>query len=154
MSLFEGDTLQLECQASSQTFQHTHLSVTWLLHGNGETEPRPIISLDRDLTVRPGAGFEERYKSRQVVIEKVEETRYQLRMVKLQQSDQGRIFCRVLEWIRDPDRSWVNIANRDAQAANVAVKPVGETCVCVCVWVKCFSISSFTSGCGYHDMFK
>ncbi|XP_041938719.1 immunoglobulin superfamily member 3-like [Alosa sapidissima] len=123
-SMFEGDPLLLECHASSQTFQHTHLSVTWLLHGNGEAEPRPIISLDRDLTVRPGAVYEERYKSRQVVIEKVEETRYQLRMVKLQQGDQGRIFCRVQEWIQDPDHSWVNVAERDAQAADVAVKAV------------------------------
>ncbi|XP_041929233.1 immunoglobulin superfamily member 3-like isoform X1 [Alosa sapidissima] len=123
-SLFEGDPLLLECHASSQTFQHTHLSVTWLLHGNGEAKPRPIISLDRDLAVRPGAVYEERYKSRQVVIEKVEETRYQLRMVKLQQGDQGRIFCRVQEWIQDPDRSWVNVAERDAQAADVAVKAV------------------------------
>ncbi|XP_062391062.1 immunoglobulin superfamily member 3-like [Sardina pilchardus] len=124
VTLFEGDTLQLECQASSQTFQHTHLSVTWLLHAKGEAEPRPVISLDRDLTVRPGAGYEERYKSRQVVIEKVEDTRYQLRVAKMQQGDQGSIFCRVQEWIQDPDRSWVTVANRDALPADVVVKTV------------------------------
>ena len=127
VDLSEGGTLQLECQASSQTFQHTHLSITWLLHGNGEAEPRPIISLDRDLTVRPGAGYEARYQSRLVGIQKVEETRYQLRMTQVQLGDQGRIFCRVQEWIRDPDRTWVSIANRDAQAADVVVKAVGET---------------------------
>ncbi|XP_062390758.1 immunoglobulin superfamily member 3-like [Sardina pilchardus] len=124
VTLFEGDTLQLECQASSQTFQHTHLSVTWLLHAKGEAEPRPVISLDRDLTVRPGAGYEERYKSRQVVIEKVEETRYQLRVAKVQQGDQGSIFCRVQEWIQDPDRSWVTVAKRGASPADVVVKAV------------------------------
>ncbi|KAL2081060.1 hypothetical protein ACEWY4_022913 [Coilia grayii] len=124
VDLFEGDTLQLECLASSQTFQHTHLSITWLLHGDADAKPRPIIILDRDLTVRPGEGYDTRYQSRQVSIEKVEETQYRLRMTQVQQADQGRIFCRVQEWVQDPDRTWFNIASRDAQAVDVVIKTV------------------------------
>ncbi|XP_063070010.1 immunoglobulin superfamily member 3-like isoform X2 [Engraulis encrasicolus] len=124
LDLFEGDTLQLECLASSQTFQHTHLSVTYLLQSSSGGEPRPIISLDRDLTVRPGEGYDARYQSRQVAIEKVEETQYRLRMTQVQQADQGKIFCRVQEWIQDPDRSWFNVASKDAQGVDVTIKTV------------------------------
>uniref|UniRef100_A0A8C1IQG2 Ig-like domain-containing protein n=1 Tax=Cyprinus carpio TaxID=7962 RepID=A0A8C1IQG2_CYPCA len=105
-SLSEGDPLQLECQVSSQTFQHTHLMVTWFLHGEEDENPRPIITLDRDLTVKPGAGFEDRYRAGLISMDKVEDTTYRLKMPQVQQSDQGKFFCKAIEWIQDPDYSW------------------------------------------------
>uniref|UniRef100_A0A8C1SWQ1 Ig-like domain-containing protein n=1 Tax=Cyprinus carpio TaxID=7962 RepID=A0A8C1SWQ1_CYPCA len=111
-SLSEGDPLQLECQVSSQTFQHTHLMVTWFLHGEEDENPRPIITLDRDLTVKPGAGFEDRYRAGLISMDKVEDTTYRLKMPQVQQSDQGKFFCKATEWIQDPDRSWTQIAHK------------------------------------------
>ncbi|KAI2647550.1 Immunoglobulin superfamily member 3 [Labeo rohita] len=90
-SLSEGDPLQLECQVSSQTFQHTHLSVTWFLHGEEDKTPRTIITLDKDLTVKTGAGFEDRYHAGLISMDKVEETTYRLKMPQVQQSDQGEV---------------------------------------------------------------
>ncbi|KTF89406.1 hypothetical protein cypCar_00041221 [Cyprinus carpio] len=121
-SLSEGDPLQLECQVSSQTFQHTHLSVTWFLHGEEDENPRPIITLDKDLTVRPGAGFEDRYRAGLIGMDKVEDTTYRLKMPQVQQSDQGKFYCKAIEWIQDPDRSWTQIAYKNTTACNVEVK--------------------------------
>ncbi|XP_030643446.1 immunoglobulin superfamily member 3-like [Chanos chanos] len=123
-SLTEGDDLHLECQVSSETFQHTHLSVTWLVHGDSDAEPRPIIALDRDLTVKPGVGFEDRYRSGQISMEKVGDTTYRLQMIQVQQSDRGKIYCHATEWIQDPDRSWVKIAYKDTKACSVAIKAI------------------------------
>uniref|UniRef100_A0A673IA02 Ig-like domain-containing protein n=1 Tax=Sinocyclocheilus rhinocerous TaxID=307959 RepID=A0A673IA02_9TELE len=109
-SLSEGDPLQLEYQVSSQTFQHTHLSVTWFLHGEEDENPRPIITLDKDLTVKPGAGFEDHYRVGLISMDKVEDTTYRLKMPQVQQSDQGKFYCKAIEWIQDPDRSWTQIA--------------------------------------------
>uniref|UniRef100_A0A673I9X7 Ig-like domain-containing protein n=1 Tax=Sinocyclocheilus rhinocerous TaxID=307959 RepID=A0A673I9X7_9TELE len=104
-SLSEGDPLQLEYQVSSQTFQHTHLSVTWFLHGEEDENPRPIITLDKDLTVKPGAGFEDHYRVGLISMDKVEDTTYRLKMPQVQQSDQGKFYCKAIEWIQDPDLS-------------------------------------------------
>ncbi|KAG1932790.1 immunoglobulin superfamily, partial [Pimephales promelas] len=93
-SLSEGDPLQLECQVSSETYQHTHLSVSWFLHSGADENPRPIITLDKDLTVKPGAGFEDRYHAGLISMDKVEDTTYRLKMSQVQQSDQGNIYCR------------------------------------------------------------
>ncbi|KAL1268779.1 hypothetical protein QQF64_034142 [Cirrhinus molitorella] len=123
-SLSEGDPLQLECQVSSQTFQHTHLSVTWFLYGEEDENPRPIITLDKDLTVKTGAGFEDRYRSGLISINKVEDTTYILKMPQVQLSDQGKFYCKAIEWIQDPDRSWTQIAHKITTACNVEIKPI------------------------------
>ncbi|KAL0153873.1 hypothetical protein M9458_050794 [Cirrhinus mrigala] len=123
-SLSEGDPLQLECQVFSQTFQHTHLSVTWFLHGEEDKTPRPIITLDKDLTVKPGAGFEDRYRAGLISMDKLEDTTYRLMMPQVQQSDQGKFYCKAIEWIQDPDRSWTQIAHKTTTACNVEVKQI------------------------------
>lgn len=123
-SISERESLQLECQVSSQTFQHTHLSVTWYLRGS--TDTRPIISLDRDLTVRPGPEFEDRYRSGLIAMEKIEDTTYRLKILQVQQSDSGEIYCQADEWIQDPDRSWYRICHRNTTASNIEVKAQGK----------------------------
>ncbi|XP_026074232.1 immunoglobulin superfamily member 2-like [Carassius auratus] len=133
-SLSEGDPLQLECQVSSQTFQHTHLSVTWFLHGEEDENPRPIITLDKDLTVKPGAGFEDRYHTGLISMDKVEDTTYRLKMPQVQQSDQGKFYCKATEWIQDPDRSWTQIAYKNTTACNVEVKLLIQDGACVFGW--------------------
>ncbi|KAL0153899.1 hypothetical protein M9458_050820, partial [Cirrhinus mrigala] len=114
------------CQVSSQTFQHTHLSVTWFLHGEEDKTPRPIITLDKDLTVKTGAGFEDRYHEGLISMDKVEETTYRLKMPQVQQSDQGKFYCEAIEWIQDPDRSWTQIAHKTTRAFSVEIKRIGE----------------------------
>ncbi|XP_058249643.1 immunoglobulin superfamily member 3 isoform X2 [Hemibagrus wyckioides] len=119
-SLSVDESLQLECQVSSQTFQHTHLSVTWYLRGS--TDTRPIISLDRDLTVRPGPEFEHRYHSGFITMEKIEDSTYRFKITQVQQSESGEIYCQADEWIQDPDRSWVRICHRNSTGSNIEVK--------------------------------
>ncbi|XP_067266333.1 immunoglobulin superfamily member 2-like [Chanodichthys erythropterus] len=124
-SLSEGDPLQLECQVSSQTYQHTHLSVTWFVHSEEDENPRPIITLNKELIIKPGDGFEDRYRAGVISLDKVEDTTYRLKISQLQQSDQGKFYCKAIEWIQDPDRSWTQIAHKTSSACNVEVKRIG-----------------------------
>ncbi|XP_035248458.1 immunoglobulin superfamily member 3 [Anguilla anguilla] len=124
LSKTEGEALQLKCEVSSQTFQHTHLSVTWFLQSKGDGQPRPIISLNRDFTLSPGEGFEDRYQAGFVSLDKVQGTTYRLSMSQLQLSDQGSVYCQASEWIQDPDRSWYKIAYKDSEAFTLHVQPI------------------------------
>ncbi|XP_066542856.1 immunoglobulin superfamily member 2 [Hoplias malabaricus] len=119
-TISEGESLQLECEVFSQTMQHTHLSVTWYLRGSSETIP--IITLDRTLTVKPGAAFEPQYRSGLISMEKVEDTTYRLKMSQVQQSASGDIYCQAEEWIQDPDRSWIKIAHKNTTGSHVVIK--------------------------------
>uniref|UniRef100_A0A672JTJ3 Ig-like domain-containing protein n=1 Tax=Salarias fasciatus TaxID=181472 RepID=A0A672JTJ3_SALFA len=123
LSFNEGEALTLTCQASSNTIQHTHLSFAWYLQRDGEDDARPIISLDRDFTLRPGRGFEARYQAGLVRLDKLGEATYRLKVSQLELSDQGKIHCQAQEWIQDPDRSWYPIATKDAEKITLEVKP-------------------------------
>lgn len=118
----EGDALSLSCQVSSSTVQHTHLSFTWFLRKNPEDTGRPLISMDRDFTLMPGEGFEERYKAGLIRLDKIGEVTYRLKMSQLQMSDQGALYCEAQEWIQDPDRSWYSIALKAARETHLTVK--------------------------------
>lgn len=126
LSYDEGDALILICQASSNTVQHTHLSITWYLHKNGEENPQTMITLDRDFTLTPGQGFEERYQNGIIRLNKVAEATYRLEIAKLQVSDQGKIYCQAQEWIQDPDRSWYSITQKNAEEIALNVKAKGQ----------------------------
>lgn len=128
VNVSEGDSLPLLCHVSTQTFQHTHVSVSWFLQGK-DTDPRPIISLDRDLTVRPGAGFEERYRSGLIRMDKVNDTTFRLKMLEVQRSDSGNIYCHAIQWIQDPDHLWKQIAQKTTNACHVHITAVGEISV-------------------------
>ncbi|XP_056435580.1 immunoglobulin superfamily member 3-like [Gadus chalcogrammus] len=122
LSLDEGDPLTLTCQASSNTVQHTHLSVTWYLRMDGEEPPQPIVSLDKDLTPSPGPRFRERYGAGGVRLDKVAEATYRLTIAQLEPSDQGRVYCQAREWIQEPDRSWYPITQKDSETTELTVK--------------------------------
>ncbi|XP_041857529.1 immunoglobulin superfamily member 3-like isoform X2 [Melanotaenia boesemani] len=122
LSYNEGEDLTLACQASTNTFQHTHLSLAWYLHKDGEDNPQPIISLDKDFTLSPGQGFEQRYNEGLISLDKLGGDTYRLKMAQLEPSDQGKIFCRAQEWIQDPDRSWYLMLQKDAEKITLTVK--------------------------------
>uniref|UniRef100_A0A8C5GF08 Ig-like domain-containing protein n=1 Tax=Gouania willdenowi TaxID=441366 RepID=A0A8C5GF08_GOUWI len=126
MSFDQGDTLTLTCQAFSKTTQHTHLSFTWYLHRDGEDNIQPIISLDRDFTLKPGHGFEERYQAGIISLDKLKEATYKLKIADLEVSDQGNIYCQAQEWVQDPDDSWYPIAQMKGTEITVKVKASGK----------------------------
>lgn len=123
----EGEALTLSCLASSNTLQHTHLSLGWYLHKRGEDAARLIVSLNRDFTLTAGPGFEGRHRAGLIRLDKVGEATYKLQMAQLEVLDQGDIFCRAQEWIQDPDRSWYSIAQKESASSSLTVKARGST---------------------------
>ncbi|XP_051938701.1 immunoglobulin superfamily member 3-like [Hippocampus zosterae] len=119
----QGETLTLTCQASSNTIQHTHLSIAWHLRKEGDDDDAQlIISLDRDFTVRPGLEFQGRYQAGLIRLDKVGEATYRLTMDRLEPSDAGRIYCHAQEWIEDPDLSWYSLTQKTTEETTLAVK--------------------------------
>ncbi|XP_014324349.1 immunoglobulin superfamily member 2-like [Xiphophorus maculatus] len=118
----EGEALSLTCQASTNTIQHVHLAFSWYIRKEGEQDAKPIISLDKDFTLVPGEGFEQRYRDKAIRLDKLDEATYRLNIAELEPSDQGQIYCQAQEWIQDPDRSWYKISQKDAEEISLTVK--------------------------------
>lgn len=119
----EGDSVDLSCEVSSSTVQHTHLSFAWFLRRDTEAAARPLISMDREFTLIPGQGFEERYKAGLIRLDKIGEVTYRLKISHLELSDQGALYCEAQEWIQDPDRTWYSIVTKAAGETSLTVKP-------------------------------
>ncbi|XP_057552505.1 immunoglobulin superfamily member 2 [Hippopotamus amphibius kiboko] len=124
LSKEEGDPLELTCEASKATAQHTHLSVTWYLTQDGErSKASKIISLSKDFTLLPGPSYTERFAAGDVRFDKLGVTTFRLSIGRLRPSDQGQLFCEATEWIQDPDESWTSITRKQTDQTTLWVQP-------------------------------
>uniref|UniRef100_A0A8C5T1Z8 Immunoglobulin superfamily member 3 n=1 Tax=Malurus cyaneus samueli TaxID=2593467 RepID=A0A8C5T1Z8_9PASS len=101
----EHDSLELKCEVSKSTEQHSHISIAWYRQRGGEA-PVEIISLSRDFVLRAGGAYAQRHATGDVRLDKVGETTSKLTIYNLHPSDQGEFYCEAAEWIQDPDGSW------------------------------------------------
>nr|XP_012617280.1 immunoglobulin superfamily member 2 [Microcebus murinus] len=120
----EGEPLELTCEASKATAQHTHLSVTWyLMQDGGRSQATKIISLSKDFMLTPGPSYAERFAAGQVRLSKLGATTFRLSIESLQPSDQGQLFCEAMEWIQDPDETWTFITKKQTDQTTLRIQP-------------------------------
>uniref|UniRef100_A0A3Q1FY57 Immunoglobulin superfamily, member 3-like n=1 Tax=Acanthochromis polyacanthus TaxID=80966 RepID=A0A3Q1FY57_9TELE len=133
LSFNEGEALILTCQASSNTIQHTHLSFSWYLRKDGEEKAQPIISLNRDFTLRPGQGFEGRYQAGLISLDKLGETTatrtgnrdYRLILQPVRTADQGEYICRAWPQNRGHGGAFTQGAAQDSTSLLVSISATG-----------------------------
>lgn len=128
LSKVEGDTLLLNCEVTRQTSQHTHIAVGWYARSLDEPSgpPRDLVTLTRDMVLRPGMSYRQRLTSGDVRLDKTSSTSYRLTIYSLQPTDQGQYYCEASEWIQDPDRSWIAMTRKQSEKSVVKVQPTGE----------------------------
>ncbi|XP_043557464.1 immunoglobulin superfamily member 2-like [Chiloscyllium plagiosum] len=119
----EGDSLELVCEVSKQTAQHTHVAVTWYIQK--EDQNATVISLTRDFVLRSEGRYKLRQASGDIRLDKIEVTSFKLTISKLQMFDQGEFYCEAKEWIQDPDKFWYNIAHKITEHTTVYVEAAG-----------------------------
>ncbi|KAM3678668.1 immunoglobulin superfamily member 2-like [Ammospiza maritima maritima] len=122
LSHMEGDVVELTCEVSKATAQHTHLSVGWyLLQGAGEQPAKEILTLSKDFILKPGPSYEQRFLEGDVQLNKVGNTTYKLVIRGVKPSEQGQLYCEAAEWIEDPDKTWKDISCHQTQRTWLAV---------------------------------
>ncbi|NXR25740.1 IGSF2 protein, partial [Cinclus mexicanus] len=126
-TLMEGDAVELTCEVSKSTAQHTHLSVGWyLLQGAGEPHAKEILTLSKDFTLKPGPSYERRFLEGDVQLNKVGNTTYKLVIRGVKPSDQGQLYCEAAEWIEDPDGTWKDISTKQTERTSLVVVSQGR----------------------------
>uniref|UniRef100_A0A8D2AJD4 Immunoglobulin superfamily member 2 n=1 Tax=Sciurus vulgaris TaxID=55149 RepID=A0A8D2AJD4_SCIVU len=126
LSKEEGEPLELTCEASKATAQHTHLSITWYLMQEGGSQDTSIISLSRDFILTPGPLYAKRFAAGDVRFDKLGAATFRLSIGRLQPSDQGKLFCEAAEWIQDPDETWTFITKKETDQTTLMIQPVGR----------------------------
>ncbi|NXH80600.1 IGSF2 protein, partial [Edolisoma coerulescens] len=127
LTLTEGDAVELTCEVSKSTAQHTHLSVGWyLLQGAGEHQAEEVLTLSKDFILKPGPSYEQRFLEGDVRLNKVGNTTYKLFVGGVKPSDQGQLYCEAAEWIEDPDETWKDISRKQTERTSLAVVSQGR----------------------------
>ncbi|NXB60305.1 IGSF2 protein, partial [Struthidea cinerea] len=127
LTLTEGDAVELTCEVSKSTAQHTHLSVGWyLLQGAGEHHAEEVLTLSKDFILKPGPSYEKRFLEGDVRLSKVGNTTYKLSIRGVKPSDQGQLYCEAAEWIEDPDGTWKDISRKQTERTSLAVVSQGR----------------------------
>lgn len=126
----EHDSLELKCEVSKSTAQHSHVSIAWYRQ-RGSEAPVEIISLSRDFVLRAGSAYAQRHATGDVRLDKVGETTSKLTIYNLHPSDQGEFYCEAAEWIQDPDDSWYAMTRKRSQGAVVNVQATGQCLLCL-----------------------
>ncbi|NXF79836.1 IGSF2 protein, partial [Sclerurus mexicanus] len=127
LTLTEGDAVELTCEVSKSTTQHTHLSVGWYhLRAAGEHHAEEVLILSKDFILKPGPSYEQRFLVGDVRLNKVGNTTYKLFLGGVKPSDQGQLYCEAAEWIEDPDKSWKDISRKQTERTLLAVVSQGR----------------------------
>ncbi|NXO23921.1 IGSF2 protein, partial [Cisticola juncidis] len=127
LTLMEGDAVELTCEVSKSTAQHTHLSIGWyLLQGAAEHHAEEILTLSKDFILKPGPSYEQRFLQGDVQLNKVGNTTYKLLIRGVTPSDQGQLYCEAAEWIEDPDGTWKDISHKETARTSLAVLSQGR----------------------------
>ncbi|XP_014802746.1 PREDICTED: immunoglobulin superfamily member 2 [Calidris pugnax] len=123
----EGETVELTCEVSKSTTQHTHLSVGWYrVQGAGESHAEEILTLSKDFVLRPGPSYTQRFLVGDVRLNKIGNTTYKLSIGGVGPSDQGQLYCEAAEWIEDPDETWKDISRKQTERTSLKVISQGR----------------------------
>ncbi|NWS12685.1 IGSF2 protein, partial [Pachyramphus minor] len=127
LTLTEGDAVELTCEVSKSTTQHTHLSVGWYhLRGAGEHHAEEVLILSKDFILKPGPSYMQRFLVGDVRLNKVGNTTYKLFLGGVEPSDQGQLYCEAAEWIEDPDKTWKDISRKQTERTSLTVMSQGR----------------------------
>ncbi|XP_043315767.1 immunoglobulin superfamily member 3 isoform X3 [Cervus canadensis] len=121
----EQDPLELTCDISTETLQHSHLSVAWLRQRGGE-KPVEVLALSRDFVLQSSSDYAQRLSLGEMHLDKLGSTTFRLTIFHLQPSDQGEFYCEATEWIQDPDGSWYPMTRKRSEGTVVNVQPTDK----------------------------
>ncbi|XP_070607849.1 immunoglobulin superfamily member 2 [Erythrolamprus reginae] len=126
----EGDSLDLICQVSTATAQHTHISVDWKVIPEGKDSiAQNIISMSKDNILLPGPSYTERFNTGDIRLVKIGHMKYKFSITKLKYSDQGKLYCEAVEWIQDPDGKWEDIVWKQTNTTSLTIKRLDNAAV-------------------------
>nr|XP_060626549.1 immunoglobulin superfamily member 3 isoform X1 [Anolis sagrei ordinatus] len=122
----QHDSLELKCEISKSTAQHSHISIAWYRR-KGDEPAVEVISLSRDFVLRAGSDYTQRHASGDIRLDKIGETLSKLTIYNLQSSDGGEFYCEAAEWIQDPDGTWYAMTRKRSEGTMVYVEGTAST---------------------------
>ncbi|XP_072542110.1 prostaglandin F2 receptor negative regulator [Salminus brasiliensis] len=128
--VFEGESLELHCNASRAYTINTFLSVTWSIKKEANSLEE-ILTFGPDGGMKVGPNFVQRYSDGGLLLDLRGGGFFGLVLKGVRPQDQGSYVCTAREWTRQPGagRNWHKILERSEEMGNVAVTPLAQSLV-------------------------
>lgn len=140
-TVFEGESVNLQCNVTRAYTAHTSLSVTWSFRKGTSLEE--LLTFGPGDVLKVGKAFAQRYADGELIVGLSGSGSYSLILKGAKPQDQGVYVCTGREWTRQPGggKGWQSILERSEEIGNVLVTPLGEShSVWGGVFVFCFSL--------------
>ncbi|XP_052422251.1 prostaglandin F2 receptor negative regulator [Carassius gibelio] len=120
----EGESVELQCNATRGFTEHTFLSVTWSIR-KGSSPLEEILTFGPDDKIKVGRNYFRRYTDGGLLLDLRGGGFYGLVLKRARPSDQGEYVCVAQEWVRQGEegRNWRMILEKSEEMGNVTVTP-------------------------------
>ncbi|XP_066497439.1 prostaglandin F2 receptor negative regulator [Hoplias malabaricus] len=128
-AVLEGQSVELQCNASRAYTAHTFLSITWSIR-NGTNSLEEVLTYGPE-GVKVGPYSAQRYAEGGLILDLREGGFYGLVLKGVKASDQGAYVCTAREWTRQPGggKAWHKILERSEEMGYVSVTPLAKSLV-------------------------
>lgn len=122
----------IECSILSQSTGNLQLAVIWYFSPiSTNASWLRILEMDRTSVVKYGDEFQTPRKKRKFHAEKVSKDLFQLHILSMEDSDQGKYHCAVEEWLLSTNGAWNQIGEKKSGLTELKLRLTGKSCECV-----------------------
>ncbi|KAK6486990.1 immunoglobulin superfamily member 3-like isoform X1 [Huso huso] len=122
LAFVEDSRVPLNCTIASQTSPDAQYTVLWYAMKEDEADAELLLKINHNSAFEYGTyAEEERLKSR-VQSERLSPQLYSLTLHQAELSDSGSYYCRVEEWLLDPNNAWYKLTEETSGLTKVTIK--------------------------------
>lgn len=120
----------VECSILSRSTRNLQLAVIWYFSSISANNASwlKILKMDQTSVVR----FYTPRRKQKFHIEKVSQDLFQLHILNIGDSDQGRYRCSVQEWLLSTNGAWYKVGEETSGLTELKLRPTGKPHECIC----------------------
>lgn len=119
----------VECSILSQSPGNLQLVVTWYFSPISTDAPwLRILEVDQNHIVKYGDEFQTTQRKQKFHAEKVSQDLFQLHILNVEDSDQGKYHCAVEEWLWSTNGTWHKLGEQTSGLTELKLRPTGKPC--------------------------
>lgn len=117
----------IECSVLSRSTGDLQLAVIWYFSPSSTNATwLRILQMDQTNVVKYGDEFPTPRRKQKFYTEKVSQDLFQLHIVNMEDSDQGKYHCTVEEWLLSTNGTWHKLGEKKSGLTELKLRPTGK----------------------------
>lgn len=128
----------IECSILSRSSGNVQLAIIWYFSPiSTNASWLKILEVDKTNVIKTGDEFHTPWRKQKFHTEKVSQDLFQLHILNVEDSDQGKYHCAVEEWLLSTNGTWHKLGEKKSGLTELKLKPTGKPCRCILTMSVC-----------------